>query len=299
MKRRELLIGLTLLAACGGKTEAPVKKETGPDWGDVWSGLPEVYVVVRPQTLRNDKVYGAFWRTLLRAAQARGFARGATMTEALEGAQEVIVGLNKGEAAVVLRGVPAQLDPAKMQSDDGKQLFHLQSDPRNRVLEYTPNDPRLSDGSLFVLPDRTWVGALGPARDRGRAVFASPEHRPHIDVSKSALAVGRISGGFIRLFEKHPRFGPLTKKLDAVTFELDPNGGTASFGLTYGESAATAYGEMQAKRIVADLAGSDKNREWLKNAKIAYEGDTVFVRFALPPQLLNDLPNVTGSDLGI
>lgn len=299
LDRRSFLTGALVLAACGEKVAAAPKKDNGPDWSDVWSAPPEVYVVVRPQALRNDKVFGSFWRTLLRAAQARGFARGATMTEALEGAQEVILGLNKNEAAVVLRGVPAQLDPAKMQGDDGKQLFRLQSDPRNKVLEYAPNDPRLSDGSVFVLPDRTWVGALGASRDRARGVFAAPEHRPHLEVSKSALAVGRISGGFVRLFEKHPRFGSLTKKLDCATFEIDANTGTASIALAYTESAATAYGEMQAKRVTADLAGNDKNREWLKNAKIAYEGDTVYVRFSLPPRLLEELPNVTGSDLGI
>jgi hypothetical protein len=56
---------------------------------------------------------------------------------------------------------------------------------------------------------------------------------------------------------------------------------------------------MQAKKIAADLAGNDKNRTWIKDAKIQYEGDVVYVRLALPPRLLDELPNVTGSDLGI
>jgi hypothetical protein len=299
VKRRDFVVGLTLVAACGGKTEAPVKKETGPDWGDVWTSTPEIYAVIRPQALKNDKVFGSFWRALLRAAQARGFARGATMTEVLEGAQEIVVGVNRTEAAIVLRGVPASLDPAKMQSDDGKPLFRLASDPRNKVLEYTPNDPKLADGGVFVLPDRTWVGALGAARDRARGAFAAPEHRPHVDVSANALTVLRLSGGFLRLFEKHRTFGPLMNKLSSVTFELEPGNGGAVIGLAYSESAATAYGEMQAKKIAADLAGNDKNRAWIKDAKIQYEGDVVYVRLALPPRLLDELPNVTGSDLGI
>ena len=137
------------------------------------------------------------------------------------------------------------------------------------------------------------------ARDRARGAFAAPEHRPHVEVSASALAVGRISGGFLRLFEKHRTFGPLLNKLDSAFIEIHPNTGAAAVGLAYSESAATAYGEMQAKKIVADLAGTDKNRQWLKDAKVAYEGDTVFVRFSLPPRILEELPNTSAADIGL
>lgn len=299
MKRRAFLVGAALLSACGGEPAAPVKKETGPDWGDVWSSTPEIYAVIRPQALKNDRVFGSFWRSLVRAAQARGIARGATMVEAVEGAQEIIVGLNKGEAALVLRGVPARLDPATVHGDDNKPLFRLASDERKKVQEYVANDPKLADGAVFVLPDRTWVGVLGAGRDRARAAFVAPEHRPHVEVTASALAVVRLSGGFLRLFERHRLLGPLTKKLTTVTFELEPGNGGAVIALAYSESDATAYGEMQAKKIASELAAEGKDRAWLKDAKIKYEGDVVYVRLALPPRLLDELPNASGSDLGI
>lgn len=289
---------LVALPACGGEPAKAPRKEAGPDWGDVWSDTPEIYAVVRPQALKNDRTFGSFWRALVRAAQARGFASGASMVEAAEGAQEIIVGLGKGGAAVVLRGVPARLDPASIQGEDHRPLFRLASDERKKVAEYAANDPKLSDGSLFVLPDRTWVGALGPARERARGAFAAPEHRPHIEVSASALAVVRLSGGFLRLFERHRVLGPLTKKLTSVTMELLPGTGGLVIALAYSASDATAYGEMQAKKIASEL-GSDKDRSWLKDAKIQYEGDTVFVRVAIPPRLLEELPNASGSDLGL
>lgn len=304
MKRRAFLQGAALvtvgasLGCGGGDPAAPPKKDPGPDWGDVWASTPEIYAVIRPQALKNDRVFGSFWRSLVRAAQARGIARGATMVEAIEGAQEIIVGVSKDEAALVIRGVPARLDPSTIQGEDGRPLFRLASDERKKVAEYVSNDPKLADGSVFVLPDRTWVGTLGAARDRARAAFAAPEHRPHVEVTASALVVLRLSGGFLRLFERHRLVGPLTNKLTSATFELEPGNGGAVIALAYSESAATAYGEMQAKKIAAELA-ADKDRAWLKAAKIAYEGDVVYARVALPPRLLDELPNASGSDLGI
>lgn len=299
MKRWLALAALLLLAACGEPAKAPPPKETGPDWGDVWSASPDIYAVIRPQALKADRTFGSFWKALLRAAQARGLARGATMVEAVEGAQEIIVGINQAEAALVLRGVPASLDPAAIQGEDNHPLFKLTSDERKKVQEYAAVDPRIQDGSVFVLPDRTWVGALGPARDRARTAFVAPAHRPHVEVSASALVVVRLGGKFLRLFERHKVVGPLTKKLTAATFELEPGTGGALIALAYSEPDATAYGEMQAKKIAADLAGKDPNRAWLKAASIKYEGNVVLVRLALPPRLLDELPNATGSDLGL
>ena len=69
-------------------------------------------------------------------------------------------------------------------------------------------------------------------------------------------------------------------------------------GLAYSEADATAYAEMQAKKIATDLS-NDKDRKWLKDAKVQYEGNVVYVHLDVPPRLLEELPNVRGADLGL
>lgn len=287
-------------AACGGEPpKPPPRQESGPSWTDVFAATPDIYIVIRPASLKKDQLYGSFWRSLVSAAQARGLSRGATMVEAVEGAQEIIVGVNQSEAALILRSVPARLDPTTIAGEDGKPLFHAVSDERKKLVEYEVTDKRIAaTGGLFVLPDRTWVGVLGQGRDRARSRFASPMNQPAPSVSATALASARLGGAFLRLFERHPTYGPLTKKLTSATIELQPGGAGVVIALAYSEADATAYGEMQAKKITAELA-KDKDRAWLKDAKIAYEGNTVFVRVAVPPRLIEELPNVKGSDLGL
>src|SRR5262249_41418104 len=98
MRALAALLSLCVLAACGGETPRPRahRQENLPTWTDVFEGTPDLYAVVRPQAIKRDGVYGTFWTALLRAAQARGYTRGATMVEAIEGADEILLGLNKG-----------------------------------------------------------------------------------------------------------------------------------------------------------------------------------------------------------
>ncbi|HVH42101.1 MAG TPA: hypothetical protein VM925_07145, partial [Labilithrix sp.] len=150
--------------SCGRDAPPPAsaKKEVVAAWPDVFDGIPDLFVVVRPQAIKRDGVYGAFFKSLVRAAQARTSARGDTMVQAAEGADEIIVGLAKGDdAALVLRGVSASLDPQKITDAEGHSLFRPTSD-RAKVVEYELLDRKNADaGALFVLPDRTWVGTLG------------------------------------------------------------------------------------------------------------------------------------------
>jgi len=303
-----LLISGALAGApgCGGDAPrpAPPKKETAPAWADVFDKTPDLYAVIRPKALKRDGVYGAFFSALVRAAQARGFARGDTMVQAAEGAEEIILGLDKGlDAALVLRGVPASLDPEKIADAEGRPLFRPRSD-RSKVVEYELLDRRNADaGALFVLPDRTWVGALGDARVRARQAFATPMHRPAPQLDADALAVLRVSGPLVHVIDGHPTFGLLAKKLTSATFTLKPAKGGVVVGLTYQDADATAWAEMQAKRLVDELSKrggqGSADLSWLKDAKIAYEGNTVFIRVAVPPRLLEELPRASGADLGL
>ncbi len=311
---RASVIALPALGCGGGAPPAVApKKESAPAWADVFDRTPDLYAVIRPKALKRDGLYGAFFTSLVRAAQARGIARGDTMVRAAEGADEIIVGLQKGlDAALVLRGVPASLDPEKITDEEGHALFRPRSD-RSKVVEYELVDPRVADaGALFVLPDRTWVGALGDARLRARQAFATPSNRPAPQLDEDALAVVRLSGPLVHAFDRHPTYGVLAKKLSSVTFTLKPGKAGLVVALAYEDADAVAWAEMQAKRIVAELskkgAAADPggsassghaDLSWLGSAKIAYEGTTVFVRVAVPPRLLEELPRASGADFGL
>ena len=304
MNRRSLLLGalaLGFVSACGASAPPPEAKprESTPSWADVFDTVPDLYAVVRPQALKADPLYGAFWAVILREAAARGFTRGATMVEAVSGAQEIVVGLNKGnDAVIVLRGVPASLDPASMNDADGHPLFRAVND-KGRVLEYALLDQRADVGALFVLPDRTWVAALGDARLRARQAFATPSNRPVPRVDKEALVAVRLGGALARVFDRGPRLSLVTQKMTSATVALQPNKKGLVVGLVYPDPDATARGELQAKRLVADLARDEARFGWLKDARVKYEGNVVFVRAQLPPRLLEELPSASPSDVSL
>lgn len=287
---------------CGGEAPKPVaakKEKTGPSWADVFDGTPDFYAVVRPLAIKRDGLYGNFFRSLLRVAQARTNARGDTMVQALDGSAEIIVGLDKGgDAALVLRGVPANLDPQKITDANGNALFRSTND-RSDVVEYELLDRKsAASGSLFVLPDRTWVGALGEARVRARQAFQTPARRPAPVLDRHALAAVRLARPLAHMVERHPLFGPLTKRLASVTCSLLPAKEGVVIALLYEDVDAAAWAEAESKRVVAELA-KPESRAWLRDAKVAYEGETVFIRVAVPPRLLDELPNASGADFNL
>ena len=60
-----------------------------------------------------------------------------------------------------------------------------------------------------------------------------------------------------------------------------------------------AWGKTNGKAVALELATDEKRFGWMKDAKVAYEGTTVFLRVAVPPRLLAELPNASGADLGL
>lgn len=302
---------LTLSCGASAPPPAAVRRELGPQWQDVFDGTPEIYVVVRPQAIKRDALYGTFFKNVLRVAQARSVMRGATTLEALEGAEEIVVGIRKDangeDAAIVIRGVPANLDPQKMTDASGRPVLRL-IDGRAKVPEYDWSDRQSAvSGSMFVLPDRTWVGVIGEARARARQAFAAPFGRPVPKVDADALATVRFDAAtFLQTprFVRSPLVGPLTKKLRALTLTLMPGKGGVVAKLQYEDEDASAWAEMHVKRIVEELSHQEPRRggpslEWLKTAQVGHEGNTVILKIAVPARLLEDLPNATGQDLSL
>jgi hypothetical protein len=331
MNARGLFAGLTLAAlalaslGCGPGAPPPdrtTRRETGPQWQDVFDGTPEVYAVFRPQAIKRDEVYGALFKTVLHMAQARTAMRGVTSLEALEGCDEIVIGIRKDQqgedAAMIFRGVPASLDPTKMTDATGSAMLRL-VDTKAKVPEYEWVDRQsAANGSLFILPDRTWVGTLGEARGRARQAFASPFGRPAPKADPRALASVRFDAA---AFLNGPRFtkssvvGPLTRKLRALTLALMPGKAGLIATLQYMDEDASAIAEMHLKRVLEDIlrasppgpapnASSSQepprrggSLEWLKTAQVTHDGSAVIVKVAIPARLLEDLPNATGNDL--
>jgi hypothetical protein len=304
-----------LTTSCGPSDQVAQtgpKRELPPQWQDVFDGTPEVYAVVRPQAIKRDAVYGQFFKSLIRMAQAKTAMRGVTSLEALEGCEEIIIGIRKDQqgedAAIVFRGVPASLDPTKMTDGTGHPMLRL-TDARAKVPEYEWIDRQsTASGSLFVLPDRTWVGAIGEARGRARQAFASPFGRPAPKADPEALATVRLdAAAFLSgpRFEKSQIFGPLTRKLRALTLSLKPGKGGVVGMLQYETEDASAFAEMHVKRVFEEISHQERRPgaaggaplDWLKTAQVGHDGSAVIVKVAIPTRLLEDLPNATGADL--
>jgi hypothetical protein len=305
MTRVALVLGALLLLApaCGGGDGAPPaapKRDAAATWQDVFDTTPDIYAVVRPQAIKRDAIYGAFWKTLLRIAETRHIVNGPSTLEAAEGAEEIIFGLNPGmDAAIVFRGVPASLDPQKVTDAEGQPLFKL-VDERSKVPEYQLLDRRSQEpGSVFVLPDRTWVGTFGDARQRARTAFATPFGRPVPKVDPEALGVVRFGQSFVQQprYVKSPVWSVFTKGLESVMLSLKPGKSGLLVTLAYDDQEAVAYAEMQAKQMVVELSKDETRFGWLKDTTVAYDGNELHVRLPVPTRLLEELPKASGADI--
>ena len=184
----------------------------------------------------------------------------------------------------------------------GHHVFRL-VDPRARVPEYEWIDRKSTGaGSVFVLPDRTWVGTIGDARARARQAFLSPFGRPAPRSDPQALATVRFDAA---TFLQTPRFaksavvGPLTRKLRALTLALMPGTGGVVATLQYEDEDASAWAEMHVKRVIGELATSRATLGWLKDAKVGHEGNGDIVKVAIPARLLEDLPRAASGDFAL
>jgi hypothetical protein len=110
--------------------------------------------------------------------------------------------------------------------------------------------------------------------------------------------------------EKSPAIGPLVQRLNHVSLALLPGKSGLVATLNYQNEAEAQRAEAYAKRLVSELVrddGASANAEtkqtrpallaWLKSVEIARESNLVRMRVAVPPRLLEDLPNASGSDL--
>jgi hypothetical protein len=298
---------LALVVACGGgkAPEQPAFDRSTPHWQDVFDRTPEILVVARPQAMARDKVYGPLVKTLSRMIAARAPQASGTRTmEVFESSEEVILGLRHAtaeDAVVVLRGVRADVDPARIVDDRGRAMWHPASGA-GKAQELASAD-ETKPASLFVLPARTWVVAIGDARDRARAAFVNPFDRPSPVKDDGALLVVRLDGpslvdGVPRLRARGGAFEPVGRRLDSVSLALRPGNEGVIATFAYSEEEAAAFAEERLKDLatVAAREGSDKVK-WLGQAKIDRRASTIVARVPLPARLIAELPAVSGAEL--
>jgi hypothetical protein len=321
---------LLVLPACAhGPAQAPADHSQEPSWADVFEGTPELLVSLRPHALRADPRYGPLLRQALEEARARSGALRATPLDAVEDAEQVVVGVRasgageRGESAeddavLVIRGVPASLDPLHLWDGEGHGLWKLGPDgaARELVREHERSDAADSGGeaateaqeaSLFELPGRTWVIATGAARLRARSVFAHPLHRPELRLPADSLAAARLDGpSLVNHLPQLRGAAPLAAlghHLRWVGLELPPGstevtaasdgaGGGRAPGpapavvratLSYMDSESAAVAELTLRELTGALSRAhDSPFSWLARAEVTRAEAVLTVVTSLP-----------------
>jgi hypothetical protein len=297
----------TPLAGCGAP---PVRSHVEavaaePHWQDVFETTPELFVVLRPTSLAKDKIYGPLLRRILEAARERSHVVAATrVLEVVKDAQEVIVGVRPdprggdepSEVVVVVRGVPADVDPAKVVDADGRPLWSPgPNGPVRELVRERDEHGHPLEASLFELEGLTWVIAVGDARARAREVFAHPLGRPAMELDPQALGMVRIDGESLvrRVHALQPLGGlaAIGRKLTSLTVTVPPGtDGNVQLTLAYSEEDAAAFSQVAAQQAIEAIGRKKPDSiGWLSSAKVERPDKRVLVTLPLPPRLVDSL----------
>ncbi len=300
---------LLTMSACGGsQPRAPSGSERlEPRWQDVFDRVPDVFVVVRPRTLRQDRMYGPLLAHAVAAARANNRVVAATRAlDAVEDADEVLVGVDAGSSegrdlVVVTRGVRADLDPGKLSDGEGRALW--EPGPSAAVRELVcERDAHGTDvgASLFELPGRTWVIASGEARERARDVFAHPVNRPIPELDRDALAIVRLDGPSL---VQHTRQLQGTGALSAAGHHLQWAAAALTPGeqgvratLSYADDDSAGLAEISVREALLALGRSKSERfAWLGKATVERSDRRVVIHAPLPPELVEAFVRAAGT----
>lgn len=289
-------LAVSALAGCAGKggeagrgaervQPAPLAAqwEQAVDVRDAW------LVRVRPSALERDPEHGPMFREVLAMAAARAPVRSARLFDAVRRAEElVLVARGGADVTLVLLGVPADLAPERIATDDGAPLF-APAGPGSRVPELAAASGA-GDASLFVLPDRSWVVAIGKARARAREVFAIGGSGPPVRRDPRALvearAVGRSVAPLVAAAQGLGLVRLLGRDLAEVAFTLEEARAGLKLVLRYASVEAAERAEERARQLLAALGTSgDPAIAWLSDGVVSRRFETVVSRVRLPADL--------------
>jgi len=290
--------------------EAPAPKRLAA--GDLLSGPPDVEVVLHPPAIVRDRVYGPLLKraSALAAAYAGPHTLGTTALAAIERTEEVDVAMDDaGDALVLLRGVPAELDVMQVVDENGLPVWRpAVGDVRQSFAEY--ESTRGTAASLFVLPQRTWVVASGVARTKTRDALVEAPGGVSFADGEPSLAKLSIRGGALVRRDERLRMGslaPLGSSLLRASFELTSGAEGVIVGrLEYASPGAATDAAQTAQDVVGafrrkleQLDKLDKKGgapsghaaapplAWLGAAGVDRENATVNVRAPIPKAWLD------------
>jgi hypothetical protein len=291
--------------ACGPPAPAAVPaREPLLRWQDLYDGTPEVMLVLHPQAILRDPVYGPLYQGALRGAIARGAPSQLSLLQAIDDAEEILVVGRRSmqDATIVIRGARADRDPAKIADPGGAPLFRATREGSAgglRQLERT--GPEAGTVTLYVT-GRTWILVTGGAQARAREVIAHPGRRPEPVIPSAALAALRIEGG--ELVSQIPalRKGALQKVGDglvALSVLLQPGREGVVVKLEYANDDQVAWAHRKIEEAVEILRARGARWAFLEKARVTRNATDVTIAMPLPEQLVNALPGVTGADLAL
>jgi hypothetical protein len=241
---------------------------------------PPIYVWIAPNALRRDAVFGPFVDGLFRKASVDLPA--STGASALRGvwtrADAVVLtrAADGDHGALLLEGVPGDVDPALLAAERGERLFT----PAPPLVVGATAYPRFSseNGMLTVYPGRTWL--LGDATD--------PRTLPPVD---GQLLTVLLDGPTLTRKVPRLRIGPLApvgEGLRSVSITLgDAPVGTVANGRAL--TAVFAYGNAERAlaasdvlgRAVAAFRGQSGGLAFLAAAGVSSTGDQVVVQLVV------------------
>lgn len=282
---------LVALAACGGPTVSPAMDGTSPALPI--AARPPIYVRIAPNALRRDAVFGPFVDGLFRKASVDLPA--STGAAALRGvwtrADAVILtrASDGDHGALLLEGVPGDVDPALLGAERGERLFT----PAPPLVVGASAYPRFSseNGLLTVYPGRTWL--LGDATD--------PRTLPPVD---GQLLTVLLDGPTLTRKVPRLRIGPLAPLGDglrSVSITLgDAPAGTLANGRALGAVFAYANAERAASasdvllRAIAAFRGHGGGLAFLAAARVSSAADQVVVQLVVDGSALRGVEGANG-----
>jgi hypothetical protein len=329
----KLVVGACLalsVGACGGtparSPSAGARAVVEPQWQDALGARPRVLLTLRPKVLLKDPVYGPLLRRALELARQQSHAVASTrLVEAVEQSEEVIAGVLADEGATlrpsgpgaqserlpgqelpgqepivaVLRGMPAELDPAKLVDAEGTLLWVPgPSGPVRELVHEVDKDGTPNPASLFELPGRTWVIVSAAARARIREAFSRPTGQalPRIDADADAeaLAALRIDGPALVARTRPLSSGMLRAvghELQSVALMLSPGAAREVRAvLQYADAESSATAAQKLTQVMQALShGNSPAISWLSSVVVepSPSRSTVVLKAPVPPEILN------------
>jgi hypothetical protein len=276
-------------------------------------------LVVRPRALRRDALYGPLLgRAIDLARQQSKIVTAASTLDTIENADEVIVGvpdLQTVDFVVIVRGVPADVDPASLVDERGRQLWTSTSVGPVRELtraqpardgddrDVDPKDLDTVDASLFELPGRTWVIATGKACALTRRNLSRPTAPTADDLNgldPQGVAILRLAGPAlvrrVRALRPPGLLASIGHELATVTVALS-SGTDALLRATfsYDSEQAVAPAEATLRQTISTLSDAKPQTfAWLRASTTQTLRGCVLLATPLPAPLLDALTAYDG-----